>query len=210
MTEIRCVDGIVRQDTPAQAEIRKTKPWAQACPERFQFNGLPYVRRRRRANVRPEQIRDALEAARGVGRRRLQELRHTVQARKPFMQKSATGNGVAQLEFLHSEKDRKAAQNELDMIEWACAASPGLDDEMVAYMLELDQTNPKVLAGFFGKLLSVQTPEQDRGQAAKFTPMSVGELLAEHQRLDMPAPDWLKEAAAKETAGKEPVPTATR
>ena len=215
MVEVRCADGILRKDTHKQAEIRKTKPWAQACPERFQFNGLPYVRGRRRDNTSPEQIQDALqEAARRVGRRRLQELRHTVDARKPLMQKPAADNEVAQLEFLHSEKDRKAAQDCLDMIEWMRAASPDFDDELVAYMLELNLKAPQVFAGFFGKLLSMQTPEQNSehnsGRPLIRPDATPEEVLAVYKRLGIPVPDRLKAMLAEQAAGKEPVQTATR
>jgi hypothetical protein len=213
MTKIRCVDGIRRKDTPAQAEIRKTKPWAQARPERFRFDGVPYGRGRHKGKVR-ERVQNAVfAAARGVGLRRLLQLQQTVQARAAFKQQLAApiGAGAARREFLHAEAERKAAQHELDMIERAGAAAPDLDDDLVACMLELNQTNPQLFPGFFGKSLSMQTPEQNSPRDdPPFRVQTVDELLAEYQRLGVPPPDRLKEEAAKQAAAKEQAQKAAR
>jgi hypothetical protein len=182
MLKILCEDGVTREDTPAQAAIRKTKPRAQAEPARFWFNGLPYAKadRKRKSNASPEKQVEAgfLGAVRAVGRRNIQELRRTVHARNPRT-----------MEFVHSNSARRAAQRSLDMLEALRERPPHVDVDLVAYLLELHGKSPQLFGAFMAKELSLA---QDNAPRDFLKPSTFEEVIESYEHFGIPLPDWLK------------------
>jgi hypothetical protein len=193
MAKIVGEDGVAQEDTPAQAEVRKTNPSSQARPTHLRFNGPRGAKGGRKGtpNTSPEKqvLAGFLGALRAIGRRRIQELVRIVHARDPHT-----------MEFVHAKADRRAAQQCLDMLEMHRESSPHVDVDLVAYLLELHRKNPQLFGSFMGKLAAPQIPEDAAAQGRGFkVSSSWEELIAEYQRLGLEMPAYLR-ARQKELA----------
>jgi hypothetical protein len=109
---ITCIDGVEREDTPEQAEIRLTHSQAVKHPTKFHYHGLPYKtgsRPKGSPNTLTRQMRTALrEAAEIIGRQHLAknidtlEVMHELNASMPDLNTELVAYWLA----LHDKEPR--------------------------------------------------------------------------------------------------------
>jgi hypothetical protein len=173
MAKILCADGVEREDTPEQAEVRATHKAASRFPEKFWWYGVPYSTNTRKGtpNSLSAQVKAALlDAARIIGQQTINELQRKAANTK-------------------DKEPRLIAEQTLGVIE-AIAKASSTDEMLVAYFLELHAQKPNVLGTIMGRLLPTQISGVDGGPI-KLEVESKQELIDTYNRLGIPLPAWV-------------------